>query len=85
MASLMSAIWRMLPTMISAGESALRKDSATARTIEPAKGLLTVHDLADKIRPDDGHYAQTRLVCLENTHNRGGGQSFGTGVQAPMI
>ena len=28
----------------------------------------------DKIRPDDGHYVRTRLVCLENTHNRGGGR-----------
>jgi threonine aldolase len=30
--------------------------------------------LRDKIRPDDGHYVRTRLVCLENTHNRGGGR-----------
>ena len=36
--------------------------------------MITIADLADKIRPDDGHYAQTRLVCLENTHNRGGGR-----------
>ena len=29
---------------------------------------------ADAIRPDDPHYVRTRLVCLENTHNRGGGR-----------
>jgi threonine aldolase len=32
--------------------------------------------LRDKIRPEDGHYARTRLVCLENTHNRGGGRVY---------
>ena len=45
----------------------------TARTIEPTGGLLSAEDLAGQIRPDDGHYVRTRLVCLENTHNRRGG------------
>ena len=26
------------------------------------------------VRPDDGHYVRTRLVSLENTHNRAGGR-----------
>jgi threonine aldolase len=30
--------------------------------------------LLDKVRPSDDHYARTRLVWLENTHNRGGGR-----------
>lgn len=48
---------------------------ATTRTVEPAHGgLLSLNDLRGKVRPDDGHYARTRLVCLENTHNRGGGR-----------
>lgn len=46
----------------------------TPRTIQPADGLLTLDDLRGKVRPDDAHYAHTRLVCLENTHNRGGGK-----------
>lgn len=46
----------------------------TSRTIEPSRGLLRLDDLAGKIRPDDSHYARTRLICLENTHNRGGGK-----------
>ena len=46
----------------------------TPRTIEPSSGLLGLDDLRGKIRPDDMHYAQTRLVCLENTHNRRGGR-----------
>jgi len=26
------------------------------------------------IRPPDAHYVRTRMVCVENTHNRGGGK-----------
>jgi threonine aldolase len=46
----------------------------TARTIAGERGLLAPALLRDKVRPDDGHYVRTRLVCLENTHNRGGGR-----------
>jgi threonine aldolase len=46
----------------------------TARTIDPSQGLLTLADLHGKIRPDDSHYVRTRMVSLENTHNRGGGR-----------
>ncbi|HEX8202949.1 MAG TPA: low-specificity L-threonine aldolase [Isosphaeraceae bacterium] len=44
------------------------------RTVEGDRGLLSVEDLQDLVQPDDAHYARTRLVCLENTHNRGGGR-----------
>ena len=37
-------------------------------------GLLTLGDVEDAIRPDDPHMVRTRLVTLENTHNRGGGR-----------
>ncbi|MDR3637104.1 MAG: low-specificity L-threonine aldolase [Isosphaeraceae bacterium] len=47
---------------------------ATTRPIDGDAGLVRHEDLSDKIRPEDGHYARTRLVCLENTHNRGGGR-----------
>ena len=46
----------------------------TPRTIEPSEGFLGLPDLRGKIRPDDPHYVRTRLICLENTHNRGGGK-----------
>ena len=46
----------------------------TARTVEPAQGLLGLADLKGKVRPDDPHYTPTRVVCLENTHNRSGGR-----------
>jgi threonine aldolase len=45
----------------------------TLWTIDGRNGLIGVADLEGKVRPDDMHSVRTRLVCLENTHNRGGG------------
>jgi len=36
-------------------------------------GSLTLDDIKAAIRPDDPHDPITRLICLENTHNRCGG------------
>ncbi|MDH4070896.1 MAG: aminotransferase class I/II-fold pyridoxal phosphate-dependent enzyme [Ignavibacteria bacterium] len=36
-------------------------------------GALTVEDIRKVIRPDVYYMPRTRLVCLENTHNRAGG------------
>ena len=44
-----------------------------------ADGSLLLSDVEDAIRPDDPHDPITRLVCLENTHNRCGGT-----VQTPQ-
>src|SRR5262249_13316726 len=46
----------------------------TCRTIEGDHGILDVSQLKDKIRPTNDHLVRTRLVSLENTHNRGGGR-----------
>jgi len=51
-----------------------RHSGVTARTFAGDNGLLTLNEIREAIRPDDSHYARTRLVCLENTHNRGGGR-----------
>jgi len=56
------------------GGAIARLWGATARTIEVPGQMLTLDALDGKIRPDDSHYPRTRLVCLENTHNRGGGR-----------
>lgn len=48
----------------------------TCRTIEGEYGILDQSQLEDKVRPDNEHLVRTRLVCLENTHNRGGGRIF---------
>ncbi len=51
-----------------------RLSGVTARTFEGDCGLLSLEEIQDAIRPDDNHYVRTRLVWLENTHNRGGGR-----------
>jgi threonine aldolase len=48
----------------------------TCRTFEGEFGILDVRQLEGKVRPDDEHQVRTRLVCLENTHNRGGGRIY---------
>lgn len=45
------------------------------RTLEGPGGLPTAAQLAGSIRPDDPHFPRTRLLCLENTHNRWGGRT----------
>jgi len=52
-----------------------RLSGVTARTFEGDGGLLSLDDVRESIRPtEDVHYVRTRLVWLENTHNRGGGR-----------
>ncbi|QJW95244.1 threonine aldolase family protein [Frigoriglobus tundricola] len=52
----------------------------TCHTIDGRHGLLSVADLDGKVRPDDMHSVRTRLVALENTHNRGGGTTYSLGA-----
>jgi threonine aldolase len=47
-----------------------------ARTIQGKLGVLHVDQLQGMIRPDNEHMVRTKLLCLENTHNRGGGSVF---------
>src|SRR3954454_14103164 len=46
------------------------------RALEGDYGVLDLSQLEDKVRPENDHLVRTRLVCLENTHNRGGGRIF---------
>ncbi len=43
------------------------------RTVRGRTSQFEVDDVADLIRPDNEHAVRSRLLCLENTHNRGGG------------
>ncbi|MFT5522239.1 MAG: threonine aldolase [Pirellulaceae bacterium] len=45
-----------------------------ARTVDGENGILQLDQLQGLIRPENEHLARTKLVCLENTHNRGGGR-----------
>jgi threonine aldolase len=46
------------------------------RLVKGDRGIFTAADLRKVLRPSDSHFPRTRLVCLENTHNRGGGKIF---------
>jgi threonine aldolase len=48
----------------------------TVRTLRGRGGMLDVGDLEGKIRADDQHLPPTRLVCVENTTNSGGGRVY---------
>ncbi len=41
-----------------------------------ADGTLRPEDVVDAIRAEDVHFPHSRLICLENTHNRCGGVSL---------
>jgi len=44
------------------------------RPVEGDYGVMQAEQLKDLVRPLDAHQVRTRLVSLENTHNRGGGR-----------
>ena len=44
--------------------------------LQGIRGILEPSQIEEAIRPDDHHFPVTRLVCLENTHNRGGGSIY---------
>jgi threonine aldolase len=46
------------------------------RCLHGERGILRSEQIEEAIRPDDHHYPPTRLICLENTHNRGGGTIY---------
>ncbi|QDU55607.1 threonine aldolase family protein [Aeoliella mucimassa] len=45
---------------------------ATQPVVTPS-GLPTIEQLAPRVRGSDLHHPRTKLLCLENTHNRHGG------------
>lgn len=58
------------------GGSAAALSGAQFHCVNGNRGILDVAQIEAAIRPFDHHYAFTRLVCLENTHNRGGGAIY---------
>jgi len=47
-------------------------------------GTLLLEDILGAIRPDNPHQPVTRLVCLENTHNRCGGEAISAAYTAAV-
>ena len=48
----------------------------TCRPVAGRDGILDVEDFQGMVKPDNEHFCRTRLVALENTHNRGGGRIY---------
>ena len=49
---------------------------ASVALLPGERGRLTAAQVEAAIRPENIHYPTTHLVCLENTHNRGGGSCY---------
>ena len=49
---------------------------ASVALLPGERGRLTAAQVEAAIRPRNVHYPTTRLICLENTHNRGGGSCY---------
>ena len=43
------------------------------RLLPGVRGIFTAQDVKDALRPKNYHFPPSRLLCVENTHNRGGG------------
>ena len=50
--------------------------SIQPHTIQGVRGAFTVDDIKRVIRPKVYYMPRTRLICIENTHNRAGGTIF---------
>lgn len=44
-----------------------------AKPIKGKKGIMSIDDIHNAIRPKDIHMPETGLICIENTHNMAGG------------
>jgi len=59
----------------SAGLAAI--SGVQTRTLRGERGVLSPEAIRETIRPrGDSHYPPTTLICLENTHNLGGGKVY---------
>ena len=45
-----------------------------AKTLSGENGVLTAEQFQGTVRPENEHLVRTKLVTIENTHNRGGGR-----------
>lgn len=44
--------------------------------VKGIRGVITKEQIKERIRPDDIHIPKTRVISVENTHNRAGGTIF---------
>jgi threonine aldolase len=58
---------------------------AQPRTLPGNRGILTPAQIRDATRGDDEHLPRSRLLIIENTHNRGGGTVWKPAVFADAV
>lgn len=58
------------------GGGIARNSHCQARPLKGTRGQLHAGQIVEAINPDFDYKARTRLVCLENTTNRGGGSCY---------
>lgn len=58
------------------GGGVARNSGVQVKLTNDARGLLTKQEVLDRINPADSHYANTSLVCLEDTVNKAGGVCY---------
>lgn len=63
------------PFMYEGGGAAVIS-SVQIKTLPAERGVLKPEDVGAAVRPFDVHQPTTRLVCIENTANRGGGTVY---------
>lgn len=51
-----------------------------ARTLRGRHGILDPEEVRQAIRPPNIHHPKDALICVENTHNRGGGTIYPIGT-----
>ncbi len=56
------------------GGAASLLSGAHLRTVDGTAGVFTPEQMQEWVYPDDPHFAQTKLVSIENTHNWSGGR-----------
>jgi len=58
------------------GGAAAALSGVQIHAIQGKRGVMEAWQIEEAIRPFDHHYPTTRLICIENTHNRGGGTIY---------
>ena len=66
------------------GGGIARLAGASVKLMRGDRGRFTAADVLGAINPDDSHYANTSLVCLEDTCNKGGGAVWDLGQIASV-
>lgn len=67
------------------GGSMARLSGAQARLIAAADGFPTVDQVRGAVRRVDSHYARSRLLVLENSHNMAGGRVLSVARHTALV